>query len=43
LAALRQIDRKRQPNRAGADHDYRICGNTSTGSILIGVVTITEV
>jgi hypothetical protein len=43
LAALRQIDRKRQPDRAGANHDYRVCGNIGTGSILIGVATITEV
>ncbi len=42
LATLRQIDRKRQPDRPGADHHNRIFGNGTAGPILIGVATITE-
>ncbi len=36
LAALRQIDRERQPDRAGADHDHGIFGDLGVGPILIG-------
>ena len=42
LAALRQIDRKRQPDRPGADHHDRILGNVAAAPILIGVAAITE-
>ncbi len=42
LAALRQIDRERQPDRAGADHHDRILGQVGAGPILIGMAAIAE-
>ena len=42
LAALRQIDRQRQPDRPGADHDDRILGHISARPILIGLPAIAE-
>ena len=42
LAALRQIDRKRQPDRPGADHHHGIFGRIGAGPILIGMAAITE-
>src|SRR4029078_751307 len=42
LAALRQIDRQRQPHRPGADHDHRVLGHVSASPILIGVPVIAE-
>ena len=42
LAALRQIDRQRQPHRTGADHDDRVFGDVRARPILIGVAAIAE-
>ena len=42
LAALRQIDRERQPDRPGADHDDRMLGDVGAGPILVGVAAIAE-
>ena len=42
LAALRQIDRERQPDRPGADHDDRMLGDVGRGPVLIGVTAIAE-
>ncbi len=42
LAALRQIDRQRQSDRPGADHDDRVFGQTRAGPVLIGVPAIAE-
>ena len=37
LAALRQIDRQRQPDRPGADHDDRMFGRIAVRPILVGM------
>ena len=42
LAALRQIDRQRQPHRPGADHDDRVFGHVRARPILIGMAAIAE-
>ena len=42
LAALRQIDRQRQPHGARADHDDRVFGEVRTHPILVGVAAIAE-
>src|ERR1700733_1402865 len=42
LAALRQVDRKRQPDRAGPDHHHRVFGRLRAGAILIGMAPIAE-
>ena len=42
LAALRQIDRERQPDRSGADDDDGMFGCIAADPILIGMPTIAE-
>ena len=42
LAALRQVDRERQPDRAGADHDDGMFGRLPVGAVLIGMTAIAE-
>ena len=42
VAALRQIDRKGQPDRPCADHDHRMLGDSGAGAVLIGVTAIAE-
>src|ERR1700739_288013 len=42
LATLRQIDRKRQPDRPCAHHHNRTVRDIAIDPILIGVATITE-
>ena len=42
LATLREVDRQRQSDRAGADHDDRMFGDIGRGPILIGVAAIAE-
>ena len=42
VAALRQIDRKGQPDRPRADHDHRMLGDSGAGAILIGMPAIAE-
>ena len=42
LAALRQIDRERQPDRAGADHHHGVFGHLGAGAILVGMAAIAE-
>ena len=42
LAALRQIDRERQPDRSGADHHDGMFGSIRASPILIGVTAIAE-
>ena len=39
---LRQIDRKRQSDRPGADHYHGMLSSLGTGPILIGVAAVTE-
>src|SRR4030095_6284582 len=42
LTPLRQIDRKRQPDRPGAHHDNEILGRIGASAILIGVAAVAE-
>ena len=42
MAALRQIDRKRQSHRTRADHDDRMFGDIRAGPILVGMTAIAE-
>ena len=42
LAALRQVDRKRQPDRPRADHHDRMLGHVSARPILIGMAAVAE-
>ena len=42
LAALRQIDRQRQPDRPGADHHDGVTRGVAAVPILIGMTTVTE-
>ena len=42
LAALRQIDRERQPDRPGADHHHGMFGRIGAGAILVGMAAIAE-
>ena len=42
LAALRQIDRQRQPDRPGADHDDGVTRGVAGSPILVGVTTVAE-
>ena len=42
LAALRQIDRQRQPDRPGADHHDGMMRRVAASPILIGVTMVTE-
>ena len=42
LTALRQINRKRQPDRPGADHHNRVFSRIGAGPVLVGVAAITE-
>ena len=42
LAPLRQIDRERQPDRTGADHDHRDVRRRPRRPVLIGVTPIAE-
>src|SRR5664279_42250 len=42
LTALRQIDRERQSDWAGADHHHRMFGRIVAGAILIGMTAIAE-
>ena len=42
LTALRQVDRQRQPDRPGADHDDGMLGSVGRGAILVGMPAIAE-
>jgi hypothetical protein len=42
LPALRQIDRKRQPDGTCAHHDDRIFGHLQADPILVGMAAIAE-
>ncbi len=42
LAALRQIDRERQPDRPGADDDNAMPGDLGAAAVLVGVAAIAE-
>ena len=42
LAALRQIDRERQPDRSGADHHDRMMRRVAVSPILIGMTAVAE-
>jgi len=42
MAALRQIDRQRQPDRSGPDHHHRMARRICGGPVLIGMAAIAE-
>jgi hypothetical protein len=42
LAALREVDRQRQSDRARADNHNRMLGRALPGTVLIGVAAIAE-
>jgi hypothetical protein len=42
LAALRQINRERQADRAGPDHHHGVFGRVGCGAILVGMASIAE-
>ncbi len=42
MAALRQIDRKRQPDGSGTDHHDGMLSQLGAAAVLIGVAAIAE-